>query len=120
MATDNNKADFIIDRRVFEIAQQTIASGAGDTTLYFSVDPRMSASIQVTKNSETATISVTNQFHSSGDLENAGTKWVDVESSTTDYIAGDSRGLVGIKINANPAAGDVEVSILQYREKSLR
>jgi len=116
MTTSNNKADYIHNRKVFEIVQTTVSSGAGLTTLYYALDPRKLSSIMVDKNAETATISVTNMFHSSGDLENAGTFWVELDATATDYIAGDSKGLVGVKIVTTPAASDVNINILQYEE----
>lgn len=98
--------------------QGKIASGAGATTLYYELDPEKRTSIIVTHNTaDTATISLTNHFDSSEDLEDAGVVWAQVYSDTAGlYHAGAEHGHCGVKININPATGDCLISIIQIKK----
>lgn len=118
MATDP-----IIPGNTVNIVRTKIANGAGATTNYYALDPNKLTSINLVKNSETVTLSVTNDLKGEDsnlwitDLEGAGILWNARTSDTTDYLAGDSAGLTGVKITATPAAADVEYSIIQFDRK---
>lgn len=112
------------------IAYETIiASGGGLKTLFFPVDPKSRTSIQIGKNSEDVTTSVTTVTRKTtavaatigagqeiADLELA--QYNEVDTGTDDYIANDSPHLTCVKVVATPISANVIITIQQHSLKT--
>jgi len=109
------------------VVRNKIADGAGATTIHIPLPtPNQTTAIKVVKNGQTATVEVTidtkkrnTTFNTTGfgapitDLEDADILWEVVSSGTTNYFAGGSTGISGIRITSTPVGADVEYSIAQ-------
>jgi len=105
------------------IVKDEIVAADGAVTRYYALDHNKFTSINVSKDGETVTIEVTNDLLDAAgdkltDLEDASVVWNSRSSDTTDYLAGDSSGLTGVKIStAGAVTNDVDYSIIQYMKR---
>lgn len=121
MPTSYNRIELGRQKRVRPISidtnQQSAENGAGAKTYFYALDPGFSTSIIVTHNAgDTPLVAVTNTLTTTDDLEDASVLFAQVyDGTSTPYLAGDSRGLTGVRITVTPTSGDVDISIMQYR-----
>jgi len=92
----------------------TQATG-GLRTDFVLLDPNRNTSILVNKQGESAVVSVTNDAFNAN-IDDAAVEFSDVSTGTLDYLAGDSKGLTGMKIVSTPVTNPVEGRIIQYKE----
>jgi len=121
MPTSFSRVELGRQKRVRPVSDDTgqtvMVEDAGAKTFYYPLDPGFTTSIIVTHNaSDTPLVAVTNTLTTTDDLENASVLFAQVyDGTSTPYLAGDSRGLTGVRITATPTEGDVNISIMQYR-----
>lgn len=107
------------DTGLFDMTSYTIESGTTAETIYVALDPTQVTTIHMSHNaSDTPTIDATITALETDDLELATVNYFSVyDGSSTPYKASDERPLIGLKIVANPANGDIKIDILQTRAR---
>jgi len=94
-----------------------IANAATAETIYIPLDPTQETSIMLSHNStDVPIISGTITALDTDDLEDSDVNWFVVYDGTaTPYAAADTRPLIGLRIVANPANGEIAIDVLQTR-----
>lgn len=116
MPTSFNRIEIVRQKLAGRIVRDIFANGGGAIDNFYALDPSRVTSIIITHNAgDTPLVSVTNTLDASDDLENAAVLFGQIyDGTSTPFIAGDSKGLTGLRIQVTPTSGDVEVSIIQY------
>jgi len=96
-----------------------VASGATAETLVIPLDPTQITTVQMSHHAtDTPTVNVTATIPDADDLLDASVDWAEVyDGASTPYLATDDRALIGMQIVANPANGDIRISVFQTRRK---